>query len=177
MTDQTPALPYFVHAPDFATPKRNTRVSYMYRDASNYKQHMEVVLEGAMTLEQAAAIDALLTGDDVDFLPLLVGLEPAGWSSDGGGSHYGDDHPWHELTMIEPTDAEAYGPTVGQFINAMEAAHAQGWEPGHATKWKLMRDGERPRYYTTYQRAFAKANNGDAVPFRIIPPLSEIFAD
>ncbi|USN14519.1 hypothetical protein DOMOVOI_00440 [Brevundimonas phage vB_BpoS-Domovoi] len=168
--------PSFVIASDFAEPKRNTCVSYMYRDAANYKEHLEVVLDGAMSLEQACAIDALLTGDGEDFLPGLVGLEAADWSSDGAGGHYKDDHPWHELTRIEPTDAEANGPTVAQFIAAMEAADNQQWIPGHATKWKLMTDGKRARYYKTYLGAFNKASV-EAIPYKIIPPLSEIFAD
>ena len=30
----------------------NTKISYMYRDASNYKAHREIVVKGKLTLEQ-----------------------------------------------------------------------------------------------------------------------------
>lgn len=177
MTAQTPELPAQVLFSDFSVEKANTRIDYMYRDASNYKEHLSFVLDGAMSLQEATRLCRFLGGDGDDFLPLMVGLEAADWSSDGGGGRYKDDHPWHELTRIEPTDAEGEGVTVQQFLAAMEAAHAQGWEPGHATKWKLRRDGERDRLFKTYQAAFNKANGGDAIPYKIIPPLSEMYAD
>ncbi|USN15889.1 hypothetical protein PAPPERLAPAPP_01470 [Brevundimonas phage vB_BpoS-Papperlapapp] len=178
MTDLTPAaLPHQINPSVWAGhPGQNTRLSYMYRDASNYKEHLEFILDGLMTMEQAVKVCSLLTGDGDDFLPVLLGMESASWSSDGGGAHYADDHPWHELNSISPTRQDHDGMTVDQFIAAIEAADNQQWIPGHATKWKLMTDGKRARYYKTYLGAFNKASV-EAIPYKIIPPLSEIFAD
>ena len=105
----------------FSVEKANTRIDYMYRDASNYKEHLSFVLDGAMSLQEATRLCRFLGGDGDDFLPLMVGLEAADWSSDGGGGRYKDDHPWHELTRNEPTDAEGEGVTVPQVLAAMEA--------------------------------------------------------
>jgi hypothetical protein len=79
----------------------NTLIEIMYRDASNYKQYGEVVLAGALTLDQARAIMASLDGND-NFIPEQVGLEPMEWSGPGGA--YDDDHPYHEIFSIEQTD-------------------------------------------------------------------------
>lgn len=38
----------------------NTRISYLYRDASNYKKHNEVVVPGTFTPEQIKAITGCL---------------------------------------------------------------------------------------------------------------------
>lgn len=130
MTD----TPFQISPTDFAAPKANTRIEYMYRDASNYKQSMTAVLPGALTLEQAVEIVACTDRNMGDsFLPAMVGLASADWSSDGAGAHYGDDHPWHELVQIEPTDDRPNeDTTAAQFLAAMQAAHKQGWIPENA---------------------------------------------
>ena len=40
----------------------NTRISYFYRDASNYKAYNECIVRGLLTDEQTKAILAYLTG-------------------------------------------------------------------------------------------------------------------
>lgn len=72
----------------------NTKISYMYRDADNYKQHEEVIIEGTISDEDKKFI--LNKRDDGSyFIPSQVGLDdlqekmysPIGYS----------DHVWHEL--------------------------------------------------------------------------------
>ena len=51
----------------------NTKIEYLYRDASNYKQHNEVVIAGEMTPQDAERIAAhMFEGDG--FVPRQVGL-------------------------------------------------------------------------------------------------------
>lgn len=124
MTDS----PYQIDDAAFNKPEgKNTLVDYMYRDASNYKQHLFVVLEGRMTKDQATALCGMLDEGEY-FLPGMVGLPAAPWSEGADGSHYDDDHPWHELTGLAPTENRSGGITVDQFLADVAAAHAQGWK-------------------------------------------------
>lgn len=82
----------------------NTRVGYMYRDASNYKQTTEVVFAGRLLPAELAAITANLEGGEW-FIPSQVGLEDL--QEHFGSRLYDDDHVWHELGAgdIKPTSA------------------------------------------------------------------------
>lgn len=83
----------------------NTRVSYMYRDGSNYKQYEAAIFVGEITDEQRAMISAGMenaAGPDEDsILPFQIGLEVL---YDRFPSHYDDDGMWHELYEIEVVD-------------------------------------------------------------------------
>jgi len=82
---------------------RNTAISYLYRDASNYKVHNHVVVEGILDEQDRKLIlDSLDEG--LYFIPEQVGLPADKYS----GTE--DDHPWFELeesgfeiTTDEPT--------------------------------------------------------------------------
>lgn len=51
----------------------NTRISYLYRDAANWKQYNECVVPGRVTEEQKRTIlDSLIDGSD--FVPSKVGM-------------------------------------------------------------------------------------------------------
>lgn len=108
----------------------NSRIDYLYRDGSNYKQDGSVVLAGELTDEQRA----LILEHAEAFLPDQVGLPVLyeAWSS-----HYEDDHPWHEITAIEtvsskPTHPESAADLAERFrdiewdATAAEAA-LQAW--------------------------------------------------
>ena len=126
MTD----LPFQIDADSFAKPCANTRIEYMYRDASNYKQQMSAVLPGVLTLEQAVALCNQATGDGEDgFRPDRVDLAVADWSSEGAGAHYGDDHPWHELIGVSLTDAKPTEEIDAQtFAVRFEQASLADWQ-------------------------------------------------
>lgn len=81
----------------------NTRVDWMYSDASNYKQHSSVVLPGVPDPADLARLQTLVDNGEA-FLPGQVGLEPLYGQNE---SHYDDDHIWHELTEIRITDQVA----------------------------------------------------------------------
>lgn len=70
----------------------NTRIEYLYRDASNYKTHNEVIVEGTLTKSQIQNIIKTLDEGEF-FLPAQVGF-PEERSSDWDEQV---DHPWFEL--------------------------------------------------------------------------------
>ena len=102
----------------------NTKFSYFYRDADNYKQHEVIVLSGAMTLEQAATITSKLDEDD-GFVPSAVGLQDLqehmvnGWDPQV-------DHPYHEIDEISLTDLKSTTEmTVAELVERFASAD---WE-------------------------------------------------
>ena len=78
----------------------NTKFTYQYRDACNYKKWAEVIVHGEMTL---ADIQPFLYEGEF-FIPSMVGLEDL---QDGPWTV--DDHPWHEVVGVEYTEAPASG--------------------------------------------------------------------
>ena len=75
----------------------NTKFSYLYRDAGNYKFFKDVVLDGVLSLDQ---LNPSLWESEY-FIPSEVGLpdlQPEPLTV--------DDHIWHEIDAIEYTDDE-----------------------------------------------------------------------
>ena len=103
--------------------KLNTKVSFMYRDASNYKSFGSVVVEGGLSFQDLAPY----LHDTEYFCPADVGLQHPGESMIGGfgGS---DDHPMCELYEddFEPTD-EPGVMTSRDLIERFQKAHKAGW--------------------------------------------------
>lgn len=80
----------------------NTRISYLYRDASNYKQHNEVIVSGTFTEEQIDTIIGCLDEGEY-FIPRQIGFPEIRF-----GEITEDDHCWFELSRdcFEETDAK-----------------------------------------------------------------------
>lgn len=81
----------------------NTRISYLYRDASNYKMPNEVVVTGTVTECQIDIIMGCLDEGEY-FIPRMIGLPEKRFDE-----FTEDDHCWFELqregfevTMGEP---------------------------------------------------------------------------
>ncbi len=72
----------------------NSKLTYLYRDASNYKFFCSVVLKGL--LSQDELVPYLHEGDY--FLPARVGLKSLVPEQSND-----DDHSWHEIISIEET--------------------------------------------------------------------------
>lgn len=81
----------------------NTKISYLYRDASNYKVPNECIVRGLLTDEQTKAILDCLDSDN--FIPSQVGLPERRFDRFDPE----EDTCWFELyeSGFEPTDAEA----------------------------------------------------------------------
>jgi hypothetical protein len=71
----------------------NTQITYMYRDASNWKQFETVVLAGAMSQEDIDLIISKLEDGDL-FIPEQVGLPRLQFRWPTLNE---DDHVYHEL--------------------------------------------------------------------------------
>lgn len=103
----------------------NTRIHYLYRDASNYKYGHEVVVQGVVTYEQ---IKPYL--NECGFAPADVDLPHPGEISNAPGFPNEDDHPFCE---IEPDDFEIVDaePTVKttaeELLEVFKEAHVGGW--------------------------------------------------
>ena len=80
----------------------NTKISYLYRDGSNYKMPNEAVIAGIVTKQQVAVIMNCLDCGEY-FIPGQVGLPEKRF-----GEWTEDDHCWFELGMdgFETTEAE-----------------------------------------------------------------------
>lgn len=88
----------------------NTRLSYMYVDASNYKFYGDATFEGELTeQEKLDFAHALHNGDS--FIAEQVDLE-----SVRPGGTYPDDGVWHEFLNWEPTTSLATEGSVHEFI-------------------------------------------------------------
>lgn len=97
----------------------NTKISYLYRDASNYKMPNETIILGPITEHQIDIImDCLECGEN--FIPSQVGLPEERF-----GEWTEDDHCWFELqrcgfeaTGEEPVVNMTVDELVGKFLEA-----------------------------------------------------------
>lgn len=97
----------------------NTRISYLYRDASNYKMQNAAVVFGSISEDQIGIIIDCLDGGEY-FIPNQVGLPEerfAEWTE--------DDHCWFELhsdgftaTREEPGVDMSIDELIGKFLEA-----------------------------------------------------------
>lgn len=100
----------------------NTKISYLYRDACNYKMHNEVVILGILTKEQRRTIlECLDEGEN--FVPSAVGLPEV--KLDECDSE--DDGPWFELgedsfedVHEKPTVSVTADELVGDFVRCKD---------------------------------------------------------
>lgn len=107
----------------------NTRIDYLYRDASNYKKANSAVLIGELSeADQQVILSCLSEGEY--FIPSQVGLDEERF-----GSWTEDDHCWFELEpgFATPT---SYPVTCGlscdQLVENFKAAK-DNWDDGSKT--------------------------------------------
>ena len=109
----------------------NIRIAYMYRDASNYKQHGEVIFsnEKHLPLEEIEKQIRSNLNDGEFFIARQVHLEERFFDT-----LYDDDHPWHEFIRVEATDDPTFDPEpeykrdIAEFLGELENAHRAGWD-------------------------------------------------
>lgn len=103
---------------------KNTKISYLYRDASNYKKWNEAVLEGVITDDQIDSIIGCLECGEY-FIPKQVGLPETRFEKVTS-----DDHCWFELNRdsFALTDEEAdIDMDVGELVRAFIEAFGK-WD-------------------------------------------------
>ena len=102
----------------------NTCIHYLYRDASNYKAHHEIIVRGVITFAEIAP--CLDSGEF--FIPSQVGLPDL---QSQLGKPTDDDHVWHHLTPEDFTPTPE-PPTVKLTACGLRSrfrrAHATGWD-------------------------------------------------
>lgn len=109
----------------------NIRFVYMYRDASNYKQHGEAILQNEKQLvvdEIEKQIRACLN-DGEYFIARQIHIEERFFDA-----LYDDDHPWHEFVRVETTSVPVFDPEsdhqrdIAELLAELESAHWSGWD-------------------------------------------------
>lgn len=83
-----------------ASSVQNTRISLLYRDASNYKYTVEVVLAGLLTVEQLATLRSAAS-DGCFIIAHQVGLPTPSFQAKGKDDWPSDelDHVWTTLAV------------------------------------------------------------------------------
>ena len=105
-------------------PAINTKITYLYRDAENFKVWNDCVIPGAITPEQQKAIlDCLDKGEY--FIPHLVGFPEIKF---GGVDDPDLDHPWFEM-YASAFEATHVSPTI--FVSAPELIEKFSMCKGH----------------------------------------------
>ena len=125
----------------------NIRFVYMYRDASNYKQHGEVILsnETLLTVEEVDKQIHSLLSDGLFFIARQVQVEERFFAVVSE-----DDHPWHEYVSVEATTDPAFDPIpelqrdISKFLKELEQAHRSGWDETQVRE-DLIRQIEKER--------------------------------
>ena len=125
----------------------NIRFVYMYRDASNYKQHGEVILpnETQRTVEEVDTQIRFLLSDGLFFIARQVQVEERFFDVVSE-----DDHPWHEFVMVEATTDPIFDPVpeekrdIAQFLKELDQAHRAGWDETRVRE-DLIRQIEKER--------------------------------
>jgi hypothetical protein len=93
----------------------NTRVTYMYRDASNYKESKDVIFVGEVARDEKLYLE---TTDE--FIAAEVGLESLQPLLTSFPSE--DDHVYHEVSSVEATDeAPTDSRTIQEFVGELLA--------------------------------------------------------
>jgi len=109
----------------------NIRFIYLYRDASNYKQHGEVILsnKSLLIIEEVDQKIRSFLSDDLFFIARQLQVEERFFDIVSE-----DDHPWHEYVSVEVTTDPAFDPApeekrdIAQFLKELEQAHHTGWD-------------------------------------------------
>jgi hypothetical protein len=125
----------------------NVRFVYMYRDASNYKQHGEIILsnETQLTVEEVDKQIRSLLSDGLFFIARQVQVEERFFDVVSE-----DDHPWHEYVSVEATTDPTFDPVpeqkrgISKFLKELEQAHRSGWDEKQVRE-DLIRQIEKER--------------------------------
>jgi hypothetical protein len=113
------------------TTRSNICFAYMYRDASNYKQHGEVIFsnEQGLSLEDVEKQIRACLKDREYFIARQINVEERFFDI-----LYDDDHPWHEFVSVTGTDDPAFDPNherkrdITEFLAELEKARRAGWD-------------------------------------------------
>ena len=145
------------------TTNPNIRFTYIYRDASNYKQHGEAIFsnEKQLPVDEIEKMVRACLSDGEYFIARQIHLEERFFDA-----LYDDDHPWHEFVRVETTDDPTFDPEyehkrdIAEFLSNLENAHRAGWDEMNVRE-------DLARQFTEQKRALKRrlASDGqDAEP-------------
>jgi hypothetical protein len=83
------------------TEKQYSIMEYQYRDASNYKESGEILLEGLFSEKDSELIRSCMYDCGQSFIPEEIGIPPLQhilWDKYDGPNE--DDHEWHSIECI-----------------------------------------------------------------------------
>jgi len=113
----------------------NVKFKYMYRDASNYKQHGVAVFSNPdhLPLDEIEKQIRACLQDGERFIAGQVYIEERFFDM-----LHDDDHPWHEFNGLDTTVQALFDPdhwnqkghrrTINEFLADLEAVHRAGWD-------------------------------------------------
>lgn len=102
----------------------NSRIEYLYRDASNWKQYNEYIVSGSITEREIKPF----LHDREYFIPGELGLKNLFPMPFGN-----DDHVWHEICSVEPTnDPPTVSFTAEELRHRLQVAAKNEW---HEYNW------------------------------------------
>lgn len=108
----------------------NTEINYLYRDASNYKNHGSIIVSGHDPKAEKK-FEQLLDGGEY-FIARQVGFPDLFlWESEDYDFAFNpeDDHCFHEMGEILPTNADPTDKrTIQQVLEDFKIANKNGWE-------------------------------------------------
>lgn len=115
-----------------------TKISYMYRDADNYKVQNECIINGMLTEEQQNQIISCLDEGQY-FIPSMVGLSERQFDT------WDDqvDHPWFELEKTgfsQTKDSPTVACSAEELVSAFMQCNEHNWQPTSS----VMLDGQKP---------------------------------
>ena len=113
------------------TTSSHIRFAYMYRDASNHKQHGEAIFsnEAHLPVEEIEKQIRSCLNDGEFFVARQIHLAERFFDV-----LYDDDHPWHEFVRVEVTDDPTFDPKyecqrdITGFLTELEQVHYAGWD-------------------------------------------------
>ena len=119
-----------VYATEHTPSTTNTRITYLYRDADNYKFPQEFVVRGKATDEDKRFLNDFIGSPDDggNFIPEQVGLP----LNRGGYEISEADHCWGELDAIDGITLTEQAPTEEitweEVMDRFRAAKDEGWK-------------------------------------------------
>lgn len=109
----------------------NLCLTYMYRDAGNFKSHARLILHNPRGLpaeEVEGRITPLLDQGEYFIAEQTESLPSVAFYATGKGGVTDQDHCWHELTGVFPTPEPPNEPfTIDKIIADLEQAANEGW--------------------------------------------------
>lgn len=96
----------------------NTEITYLYRDAANWKVYESVIVEGVVSFDDLSA--HFCDGDY--FIPDVLG-----WKNLAPNPRTEYDHIYHEIFSCEPTNLPANSMTAVELVERFKSLSDQGW--------------------------------------------------